>query len=351
MYENQTKAAILQRMLDASPADVDKREGSVTWDLLSPAAIELALAYIGLDGVLTFGFADTTYGPYLDMRANELGLTRKPATVATGTLRFSGPNGTLIPLGTRASTGGSSPLYFETTAAGTLSGGSVVVAAKAVDAGAASNVSIGTVTTMTGNLVGIVDVTNPVNFDGGSDAETDAALLTRYFDRARRPATSGNANHYRQWALEVAGISDAKVYEVWNGPGTVKVVLLDNEKTAPAPSVVAEVAAHIESVRPVGATVTVVGAVEVPINVSVKVTLAPGATVAEVKAQFEAGITTYLQSLAFVDPLVRYTRIAAVLLDIPPVVDYADLTLNGSNTNVVVADGSVAVLGTVTVTT
>jgi uncharacterized phage protein gp47/JayE len=89
----------------------------------------------------------------------------------------------------------------------------------------------------------------------------------------------------------------------------------------------------------------------VPINVSVKVTLAPGATVAEVKAQFEAGITAYLQSLAFVDPLVRYTRIAAVLLDIPPVVDYADLTLNGSNTNVVIADGSVAVLGTVTVTT
>lgn len=338
-------------MLAASPNDLDKRQGSPTFDLLSPAAIELTQAYSELDNVLNFGFTDTTYGPYLDERANEYGLTRKPATVATGSLTFSGPSGTVIPIGTRASTGGATPVYFLTTAAGTIGGGgSVTVAAEAQVAGAAGNVSIGAINTVTGNLVGIVTVTNAANFEGGSDTETDDALRARILERASRPAASGNANHYRQWALEVPGISDAKVYPVWDGPGTVKVVLLDDDKTAPDPTTVTEAADYIESQRPIGATVTVVGATEVAINVSATVTLAPGADINEVEAQITAGVTEYLASLAFVDPLVRYTRIAAVILDIPPVVDYEDLLVNGATSNIVIADGEVAVTGTVDIT-
>ncbi|MCD9024307.1 baseplate J/gp47 family protein [Cohnella silvisoli] len=350
MYETQTKAAILQRMLDASPADIDKRQGSVTNDLLSPASIELALAYTELDNVLSAGFADTASGPYLDLRANEYGLTRKTAVKSVGTLTFSGPNGTVIPTGTIASTGGTTPIYFVTTAAGTISGGVITVNAEAQSAGASGNVSINAINVLLGDLVGIVTVANSVNFDAGADQESNAALLARYLERARRPATSGNANQYHQWALEVPGVSDAKVYPVWSGPGTVKVVLLDDEKTAPAPSVVTEATAYIESQRPIGATVTVAGATEVAINVSVDVTLAPGATLPQVKALIESGVKAYLATLAFVDPLVRYTRIANVILDIPPIIDYVSLTVNGGTSNIPIADGSVAVLGTVTVT-
>jgi len=351
MYENQTMGAILQRMLDASPSDIDKRQGSVTTDLLSPASIEMALAYVALDHVLAAGFAPTSYGQFLEMRADEYGLTRKPAVKATGSITFNGPVSTVIPVGTIASTGGSAPTYFETVSAVTISGGGTVNAtARAQEAGSAGNVSIGAVNTLLGDLVGIVTVSNPVNFEGGADQESDEALLARYLERARRPATSGNANQYRQWALEVPGISDAKVYPVWAGGGTVKVVLLDDEKTAPDPSIVAEAAAHIEEQRPVGADVTVEGAAEFPINVSVDVTLAPGATIPEVRAQIEAGIRAYLAGLAFTDPLVRWTRVSNVILDIPPVVDFASLLVNGGTANIVIPDGSVAVLGTVTVT-
>jgi len=358
MYEDQTKAAILDRMLNASPADIDKRQGSVTFDLLSPAAIELTLAYSELDNVLAFGFADTTYGAYLDMRAKEYGLTRKPAVKAVGSLTFSGPDGTVIPRGTLASTGGDNPVYFVTTAEATIASGSVTVAAEAQDAGAAGNVGAGVITTLLGDLVGIVAVTNAKFFEGGVDAESDASLLARYYERAQRPATSGNANQYRQWALEVPGVSDAKVYPVWNGPGTVKVVLLDDDKTAPDASVVSAVQTYIDptkdgtgkGVAPIGAACTVAGAVEVPINILVEVTLAPGATVAEVKAQIETGVRAYLRTLAFTDPLVRITRIANVILDIPPVIDYENLTLNGATGNISIADGEVAVLSNVAVT-
>jgi uncharacterized phage protein gp47/JayE len=350
MYEEQTKAAILQRMLDASPADIDKRQGAPTYDLLSPASIEMALAFIELDNVLNFGFVDTTYGAYLDSAASEYGVTRKPAVKSFGALTFSGANGTVIPIGTRASTGGGETVYFTTTTAGTISGGSVTVAAEASEAGASGNVGIGAVNTVVGDLVGVVTVANAFNFVGGSDAETDDALRARVLERARRPATSGNAAQYRQWALEVAGVSDAKVYPVWAGAGTVKVVLLDADKTAPDSTVVTAAATYIESVRPIGATVTVAAATEVAINISVDVTLGSGATLTAVKAGIESGVREYLKTLAFTDATVRYARIANVILDVPGVVDYASLTVNSGTGNVVIADGSVAVLGTVVAT-
>lgn len=357
-YEEQTQAAILERMLDASPPDIDKRQGSVTYDLTAPAAIEIERAYVELDVVLNAGFADTTYGERLDMKAREYGLTRKPAVKAAGTVTFSGPDGTVIPAGTVVGTGGESPVYFVTKASATIAGGSVIVAVEAQTGGANGNVGASAITTVIGDLAGVLSVINPSYFEGGVDAESDASLLARYFERARRPATSGNANQYRQWALEIPGVSDARVYPIWNGPGTVKVVLLDDDKTAPDPSVVTAAQTYIDPTQdgrgqgaaPIGAIATVVGATQIPINIAVKVTLAPGATTSEVKAQIETGVRAYLRSLAFTDSLVRITRIANVILDVPPVIDYENLTVNGGTGNIAIADGEVAVLGEVTVT-
>ncbi|MCS7463377.1 baseplate J/gp47 family protein [Paenibacillus doosanensis] len=347
-YEAQTQSAILQRMLAASPADIDKRQGSVTYDLLSPASIELALAYIELDQVLKLGFADTTYGPYLDLRCSEIGIERKPAVQASGRLTFTGANGTLIPKGTEVSTGGNTPVYFITVEECSISGGTAAAAAIAKLGGVSGNVPAGAVQLIFGPLSGVVKVSNPAAFNGGVDTETDADLLVRYTERLRRPATSGNANQYRQWAMELAGISDAKVYPVWNGNGTVKVVLLDAQKRAPSPSKVAEVASYIEAVRPVGAQVTVAPATEIAINVNGTYTLKPGSTLAEARTQIASGLAEYLKTLAFSDPIVRYSQIANVVLNTDAVADYASLTLNGGTTNITVADGSVAVPGTIT---
>ncbi|MNJ60881.1 Baseplate J-like protein [compost metagenome] len=105
-----------------------------------------------------------------------------------------------------------------------------------------------------------------------------------------------------------------------------------------------------EGMAPAGPIVTVMAAEEVPIDISVQLTLASGATLADVKAQIVSGVTVYLKQLAFADPLVRVTRIAAVLLDIPPIIDYSGLTVNGlSDSNIQIEFGQVAVLGAVDV--
>ena len=356
-YENETQAAILERMLDASPPDIDKRQGSVTYDLTAPAAIEFERAYVELDNVLNAGFADTTYGARLDMRAREYGITRKPAVAAVGSVTFSGQDDTVIPAGTVVSTGGENPVYFATMVPATIAGGSVSVAVEAQEGGANGNVGAGAVNTVVGDLAGMLSVTNALYFEGGIDAESDTSLLARYFERARRPATSGNANQYRQWALEIPGVSDARVYPIWDGPGTVKVVLLGDDKTAPDQAIVSAVQAYIDPTRdgtgqgaaPIGAITTVTGAIEVPINIAATLTLAPGADIADVQAQIESGVRAYLRALAFTDSVVRITRIANVILDAIGVIDYEDLTVNGGFGNVPVADGEVAVLGAVNI--
>ncbi|MBG9548508.1 baseplate J/gp47 family protein [Cytobacillus firmus] len=347
-YEDKTPESLHQALLENVDDAIDKREGSVTHDLTYPAAIELSNAYVELDAVLLLGFAETTEGSYLDMRAMEHGVTRKPAVKAQGSVTFSGPNSTIIPAGTRIQTTGSEPVFFVTKGEVTIASGTASVAAEAEAGGVSGNVAQNTITALAaGPLYGIVTVNNPASFDGGSDMEDDASLLQRLKDRVQKPATSGNANQYRQWALEVAGVGDAKVYPVWNGGGTVKVVLLDTEKTAPTQSVIDATIAHIEANRPIGASVTVVGASELPINVSATLTLASGAEMGEVQTQFIEALSEYLQSVAFTGDLIRYTRIANLLLDVPPIIDYANLTVNGGMINIQPTDDQVGIVGTV----
>lgn len=358
MYENETKVAILDRMLERIDDNIDKRQGAVVWDLTSPAAFELAQAYLALDQVLTFGFAtEDTPSNYLNLRCAEMGVYRKPSVKAIGQVVFSGPEGTIIPVGTRVRTDDVETVYFATTAEGTITSGVVTINAEAEVGGINGNVAQGRITLVLGDLTGIVTVNNSHPFDGGVDTESDASLLARYTDKVSKPVTSGNKYHYEQWAKEVAGVGDAKVYPLWAGAGTVKVVLLDDEKTAPAPTVVDAVIAHIGEVAPVGATVTVDSATELPINVSAKLTLAPGADINEVTAQFSSALTEYLKSVAFksneftgAPELIRYTQIANLLLDIPPIIDYEKLTVNSGTANIQPTSEQVGVVGAVVFT-
>ena len=69
---------------------------------------------------------------------------------------------------------------------------------------------------------------------GGTDAESDAALLARIRERVQRPPTSGNGYQYRQWAMEIPGVGNAKVVELPSGPGTVGITLRTATTGAPA---------------------------------------------------------------------------------------------------------------------
>ncbi|MBP1990203.1 baseplate J/gp47 family protein [Paenibacillus eucommiae] len=340
MYENQTFDTILQRMLERIPDTVDKREGSVIFDALAPAAVELTQMYFELSTILSLSFGETTSGIYLDLRAADRGLTRKAASPAQRLGVFYGVNDTPldVPIGSRYGISG-----VNYAAVSRISPGNFALVAET--SGTVGNLHFGALLPIDYipglSRAEIADIRIP-----GTDTETDEALRERYLTKVREPSTSGNAAHYRQWALEVPGVGAAKVIPLWDGPGTVKVTIVDIERHPATPALLAEVVDYIAEVSPIGADVTVVSAEGFPININATVTLATGYTLPNVQAAFKQAVDDYMKATAFELTYVSYARIGTLLLGTTGVIDYSSLTVNGGTVNVAIQDDYVPMTGT-----
>jgi len=345
MYEKQTFEAIMQRLLSKVPSDIDKSEGSFIYDALAPAALELAQAYVELDNILKIVFAQTSYGEWLEKRCAEFGIYRKAGTKATGQVKFIGSDGTIIPAGTIVQT--ESGLQYQTLAEATISSGQAIADIEAVEEGSQYNVPAGAITELPVQIVGVVSVTNEAPTTGGTNEEDDSSLLNRLLVKVQTPATSGNANHYKLWALEVAGVGDVKVFPLWNGPGTVKVVIIDSNKQPASTDIVNAVITHIEENRPIGASVTVQSAQALNIDISVTIVRDTNYTLEQVTTNVRNKITEYLKSIAFKQSYVSYAQIGSLILDSEGVLDYSNLLVNNGTANISVGDEQVAVLGEV----
>ena len=101
---------------------------------------------------------------------------------------------------------------------------------------------------------------------------------------------------------------------------------------------------------PIGATVTVVPATKVDVDVEATVVLDSdaGTSVAEVQESFTKALDDYLKRLAFKTGTIRYSRICSILLEQPGVVDYSKISVNGQEVNISVSDEEVATIGAVT---
>lgn len=344
-YGPRTQDEIHAEMLASARDDVDKREGAVVYDLTAVGAEQHELLDYELEAIYLNGFADTADLDFLIRRAAELGVDWKDAVKAQGSVTITGSDGVLVPAGFRIYT--DNGVYFETAEDVTLINGSTTVSAIAIEGGAAGNVSIAEITQFEQTVAGVTDVTNNETFAGGIDAESAESLLARYLLKVRKPITSGNVYHYEKWATDVEGVATAKVFPLWNGDGTVKVVVIAEDGRAPTQDIVANVAAHIETERPIGATVTVVPVTEIAVNIDVKLTLDGDLTPADIQSAVESAISTYLLTEAHTG-LIRYARVGEALLGVEGVLDYEDLALNGGAANVPIAEDAVAVVGEVT---
>ncbi len=123
----------------------DLRSPGLLYILLSSMASETELHYAALNEVLQLAFVQTSYGTYLDLRGQELGVDRLVATGSVGELRFMGDDGTVVPAFSTASTeaaeAGDPTYVFETTISGTVEALPDPVAAPAVTAGAAGPIT------------------------------------------------------------------------------------------------------------------------------------------------------------------------------------------------------------------
>lgn len=344
MYENVTPESIKASIL-SNISDLDIREGSYINNLISPTAYKIWEYYQALNAIIPIVFVDETSGEYIDKRCADYGIVRKPGTKARVIMTLTGTDGTIIPRGKVFLT--ESGLEFTTIEEIILSG-DTTAEAEAVEVGEQYNVESNTITQQFSSTYGLSTFTN-AKAEGGTDPESDDALVKRLYDYLQLPATSGNSNHYRQWAKEVNGVGEAKIFPLWNGAGTVKVVVVDQGFRPASDEVVSACTAHIEQNRPIGASVTVVSATELAVEISATVKLSGAATQDKVKDIFLQKIQEYIEDVAFIEKELVYNRIGAMLMDIEGVQDYTALTLNGKTQSVILTDEQVPTIRTVVI--
>lgn len=349
MFEDRSAEGIKRALMEAAAATgvgLSTEAGGFLDHLLGPVALELWTLYSSLDAVLPVAFVDESSGAYIDARCAEYGIERKAGTKATAIMALTGRVGTVVPAGTAFLT--PEGLEFDLLEAVILAGGAGQGTVEAAAVGSAYNVEAGAITQMVVTLPGLDAWTNEAAV-GGSDAETDEALYGRLSAHLQKPRTSGNVYDYEQWALEIEGVGAVRVTSLWDGPGTVKIVVAGPNREPVAEAVVDACAAHIEGLRPIGATVTVRSAIGLTVNVAATVTIEPSTTPAAVAVAFRARLEEHLKSIAFTGQDLLYNRVAYLLLGIDGVSDYSVLTVNGGIVNVEIGPEQVPVLGEVNV--
>lgn len=341
MYESITVESIKTDILKRLKTNIDAREGSFANDMISAVAYEVWETYQSLNAIIPIAYIDETSGAYIDKRCEEYGITRKPGSKATAVLTITGTNNTVIPKGTIFMT--AEGFQFVTDSEATISEGTAAVGVTAAVIGANYNVAAGTITLQKANLSGITSVTNSAAV-GGTDIETDASLVSRFYDHLRSTATSGNIAHYRQWAMAVNGVGNAKVIPLFNGPGTVKVLIVGNDNRTPTDDVLAACEDYINERRPIGATVTVEKAPMLSISINAVVTTDGSTTKEQINDRFKAEMAEYFKSKSFSSYTLSYNRLVYMLLDTAGVKDFTTLTINGGTGNISIGETQVPVI-------
>lgn len=337
MYNKQTYETIKERILDNVNIEIDKREGSFVNNMLSPMAVELTKTYIEFDNILDIVFVKNSYGEYLDLKCMEWGITRKEGSKAKGTLTFTGFDGNVVPNGIEVST--TNGLIFVTTQEGIITNGSLELKAESQSEGVDYNVDSNKITRLITSVVGVDSVSNPNPFEGGLDREDDEQLKERFFSKVRTPSISGNAQHYKEWAMSVNGVEKVVVIPLWDGPGTVKVIISSKENRPVQPEIIINCLEYIKSVKPIGADVTVTTTIVFDVDISVNIKIKSGYSIEKIKQDFTYKINEYFSEC---EDYVIYTKVGCIISDVAGVIDYSDLVINGGNTNLeITSDNSV----------
>ena len=354
--DGQAARAINRRMMARLPDDIDKTENGFIWDLTMPTALEKAeLLQYHMVLALQTAFYMWAEGRWLDYHAHDCGLTRKEANKAYGYVTVTGDPDVVISQGfifSVPSDSGEPAIDYETLAEVTIpEEGEVDIAVQAVAAGKSSNITNDKITIMRSPIKGITHITNKNAITGGAEAESDTALRQRIDDvwAGREASYVGNNADYKRWAMEVPGVGYAHTIpgERYNGPNSVKVVVVDADGLPANEQICEAVYVHIfgthrkdlARLAPTGVIdFSVVPPSPVSIRYSFDLKLADGADAETVKSNFKSALSTYYSSLTSDEDessFVKYVKAAAVLSEkVAGVADFKHFRMNGALSNI-----------------
>ena len=348
IYDYITFDYLMERMLERIPADQDKREGSIIWDALAPAALELINIYKEIDYINKNLFGDTADREWLIKIAKERAIEVEPATAA----ELKGEFDIELQIGARFNY---EFLNYTVTEFIETGGGFFYYKLTSEESGTHGNKYSGDLTPIDNiknlKIARIVGVITP-----GEDEESTESLRERYFQSLNREDYGGNIDDYERKVLSIPGIGGVKVFPVWNGGGTVKLIIQDTEWNPPSAEMVSEVQQIIDpipfqqqgkGIAPIGHFVTVEGVEGKEINITFSI---DGPNFEEIKTQAETKIQNYLLELRSQwqkkeNLIIRVSQIETRILEIENIIDITGTKINGAEENLILEKNQIPVLG------
>lgn len=340
MYRNQVQDIILERMLERVGAKFDKREGSIIWDALAPAAVEFQNFFYALAAVLDEVFPDTATRKYLIKHCADKGITPYPASATIVHGEFT-PTTVEIPIGERFS---HEDLNYVVTEK--ISDGSYKLECETKGSIANGHtgrlVPIGYVNGL--QTAKIVDIIVP-----GEDEEDTESLRARYFDSLDSEPFGGNKSDYTNKILSIPGVGGCKVYSgsEWNGGGTVKIVVQSGDYEEPSDEFISDIQTEIDpeansgegqGLAPIGHFVTVLPVNVETIDFEFGLKYNTGYSWDTVRYNVENAVKEYLSGLNKRWQnndciIVRAAHIESALLDVKGIIDIDYTKINGKESN------------------
>ncbi len=348
--DNNSENEIHQRMMSHLPKDIDDMIGGFPYDFTKPAAIELS-EFINYHMVraLMIAFPQFAWDEWLDLHGKQVHLTRHEAECASGFVEVSGIAGTVIPSGTifcTPATNDSPALEYVSNEDSIIgSDGTVTISVIAVTSGTMSNVAPNTICMMAKPDKNILSVTNKEPITGGTQRESN----NDYYDRIAAEYDSsmtylGNDSDYIRWAKE-AGAGDCIVVSAYDGPGTVKLVLVDRNGEPANDTLIQEVYHYIVSpdnrakrLLPTAcAKLVCVAATTVNIHyICTGLSIDETTTIEQVKKDFKEAVMK-IYDKAKNDSILRYNDVRPLISAINGVKDFDTFMMNNNIVNILLA--------------
>lgn len=362
---NESVDVIHARMLEKVPNGITIIEGDIFWDTTRPSAEEKSrLEKIQLQYILKQSRPQTATGIYLEYWGELKGVYKNAATESTGKIQVVATVNTPISKGTvfcTPSTAEKESIQVKTLEDVVVAdSGIALIQTECLTAGIIGNVQPNTITILvSNNITGIKSITNLEKFSGGTDIEDEEHYRARVVAAEQEEQLSGADSDYENWALEVDGVGYAYAVEEWNGPGTVKVLILDKNGQPATQALINAVKDYIYPDKvpgknrggkaPVGAIVTIDTPNTFVINVRAKYTFTAGFDSDAVLSNLKDEISTYLKQIK-INGIVNYNAIHGIvssyILNSKGIDDFSNLTINDITTNIILSS-QVPVIGEV----
>lgn len=353
IYEDMTYEVILERMIERvveSYPELDTREGSIIYNALAPAALELAIMYTELDNAIAESFVDTASREYILTHCEQMGMDISPFEETYGVHKalFN----VEVPIGSRWNC----DLYnYEVEEYIGVEGDYYAYELLCETGGTAPN-------TTKGALIAIEDI--PDGFESGELVEclvsgenetSDEDIKSAYYSFVNATRTDGSVSQYQQWCNEFDGksgrIGNHKIFPLWNGANTVKVSILNASNHKASEELIAEFQKELDpditgmgnGKAPIGAFVTVSTATEVPISISADITMRSGYTDTTL---IDTAISNYFADISYEKSIVSYMTLGAEILKVECVESIANLKVNGGTSDIPLGVEEIPTVGT-----